>query len=89
MSGFFNVNSSKEKLRLIEKGTRDFIKCKKFQDWTMVQKAHSDQENAKKEKEKEVGPKFPRESTAPRSLNMNKITEMLENRLLKQPRNQS
>lgn len=89
MSEFFDAIGAQEKLRLIEKGTRDFIKCKKFQDWRMVKKAHSDQQKLLKKKKEEVGVKPNRESTAPRSLNMNKITEMLENRLLTQPNNQS
>jgi hypothetical protein len=89
MSEFFDASGAQEKLRLIEKGTRDFIKCKKFQDWRMVQKAHSDQQELLKNKKEEVGVKSNRESTAPRSLNMNKIGKMLEKRYLNQPDNQS
>jgi hypothetical protein len=89
MSEFFDAIGAKEKLLLIKKGSRYFEMSKKFQDWRMVKKAHSDQQKLLKKKKEEVGVKPNRESTAPRSLNMNKITEMLENRLLKQPDNQS
>jgi hypothetical protein len=89
MSEFFDASGAKEKLRLIEKGTRDFIKCKKFQDWKIVQKAHSDQQKLLKNKNEEVGVKSNRESTAPRSLNMNNMTKMIEKRYLNQRDSQS
>jgi hypothetical protein len=88
MSEFFDAIGAKEKLLLIEKGSRYFKMSKKFQDWRMVEKAHNDQQKLLKKKKEEVGVKPNRESTAPRSFNMNKITELL-NHPLKQTENQS